>query len=527
MRHFLLVLFSIAFVSLTGQPTQITFGSPENEENYPMIRLPNGEYVLAGCTKSAGFGGKDVLVTRTTSQGNIIWSRQYGGAGDETAISVAQTPDGGFVIGGEGFSNDVNGDAFIFKIDASGVMQWWKEYGDGLYDITYSVYALADGNIVSAGLMETNAPFDYDAFLMKTDANGDTLWTKVIGVPGIDHAVNVIQTSDSGYIFCGKTLSYGQGVCDCWLVKTDANGDTLWTRTYGGVGWDESMDIIEQPNGYIVCGGSNSEGASNYDFILMQIDFNGNLVWVKQYGGSNVEDSYCVQEVPGEGYILAGYTETYSYTNSRGTDSANAFIVKTNYTGDTLWTMVYGGTLKEECFSVAVVPNTGYAFSGYSQSYGDSLQSYLFLTDSLGFTSCLERRVQPTIWIPAFVQGMYPYNVAGGYQVTAPVMSQMNASMNRTVNCTAPLSIESLTPDHAVIVFPNPSCSEVTVRASGTIKSVNVYSLNGNWVYGASTNATDQSSEWTIPPPDICGEYIVDIALENGATISEFVWFCR
>jgi hypothetical protein len=503
---------------LSAQPTQLTFGTAENEENYPMIRLANGDFILAGCTKNVGFGGKDVSVSRTDSAGVLIWSRQYGGAGDETAISVSQASDGGFVIGGESFSADPNGDAFIFKTDAAGTLLWWKEYGDGLYDITYSVLALSDGSLISAGLMEV-ATLDYDAFLMKTDASGDTLWTKVIGVPGIDHAVNVIQTSDAGFIFCGKTLSRGQGVCDCWLVKTDAAGDTLWTRTYGGIGWDESMDIIEQPNGYIVCGGTNSEGASDYDFFLMQTDLNGNLEWVKQYGGPSVEASYCVQEVPNEGYVIAGYTETYSYTNSRGTDSANAWIVKTGYTGDTAWSMVYGGNRKEECFSVAVVPG-GLAFAGYTQSFGDSLQAYLFFTDSAGYTFCVERRTQPDIWTPTFTEGSYPWNVHAGYAVSSPAVSQMNTGTNRMVNCTMPTSVNEVRTND-VVIYPNPSAGGITVRASAPIKMCCVRDIAGKTVPCDFTLTSMNEVHLITPLAE--GMYTLEIILENGSVMNQLL----
>jgi hypothetical protein len=513
--HLLLALGLLFSTLLLSQPTQLTFGSAQNEENYPMIRLANGDYVLAGCTNNPGFGGKDVLVTRTDSAGNVIWSRQYGGSGNETALSVAETADGGFVLGGESFSNDPNGDAFILKVDASGMMQWWKEYGDGLYDITYSMLGLADGSIISAGLLEV-APVDYDAFLMKTDANGDTLWTKVIGVPGIDHAVNVIQTSDSGFIFCGKTLSRGQGLCDCWLVKTDMNGDTLWTRTYGGAGWDESMDIIEQPNGYIVCGGTNSEGNSNYDFLLMQIDFSGNLVWVKQYGGYNVEASYCVQEVPNEGYVVGGYTETYSYTNSRGTDSANAWILKTNYTGDTSWTMVYGGNRKEECFSLAVVPDVGYAFAGYTQSFGDSLQAYLFHTDTAGYTGCFERRTSPVVHVPSFVQGNYAYNIRSGYAVTSPVMSQSNSTALRSVNCGSTLHEEVVSALTNCTIYPNPATDVVTIRTTSVMSACCLHDVRGKSL-GCTYAWGGSSDEIRMQLPVAAGIYTLQITFADGS----------
>lgn len=521
MRYFFSFCITLLSATLFAQPSQVTFGTAENEENYPMIRLSNGDFILAGCTKNAGFGGKDVLVTRTSANGNLIWSWQYGGSGDETALSISEAAGGGFIIGGESFSGDPNGDAFLLKIDGAGILQWWKDYGDNLYDITYSVSGLADGSIISAGLVEV-APLDYDAFLMKTDANGDTLWTRVIGLPGIEHAVNVIQTSDSGYIFCGKALGIGQGVCECWVVKTNSNGDTVWTRTYGGIGWDESMDIIEQPNGYIVCGGTNSEGASNYDFLLMHIDLSGNLVWVKQYGGQNVEASYCVQEVPNEGYVIAGYTETYSYTNSRGNDSANAFIVKTNYNGDTLWSMVYGGSLKEECFSIAHVPGTGYAFSGYTQSFGDSLQSYLFITDSAGYTGCLERRTAPVIFSPTFVQGSFAFNVNRGYAVTTPSVSQMNSSAASTVECTLPLQINDNTQKEAVLIYPNPvNTSSFTVHAGQNIAAVNVYAIHGQLISGTDTKTGSPVNVAIVSTPAVAGVYIVIITLEDGTVVKQ------
>jgi hypothetical protein len=321
----------------------------------------------------------------------------------------------------------------------------------------------------------------------------------------------VIQTSDSGYIFCGKTLSVGQGVCDCWIVKTDASGDTLWTKVIGGAGWDESMDIIEQSNGYIVCGGSNSEGFSNYDYILMNLDFQGNLVWVKQYGGVWVEDSYCVQEVPGEGYIFAGYTETYSPTNSRGTDSANAWIVKVNYVGDTLWSMVYGGTLKEECFSVAVIPNSGFAFAGYTGSFGDSLQAYLFITDTAGYTGCNERRTQPTVFSPAFVDASYSFNVSGGLTVSSPTMQGMNTGTQRTLNCGSPLNApEAISP---TLRFANPVVGNLILDADRPMDHISIFSINGTLV---SQENAENSLTFTAKVPQASGLYILQVVFEDG-----------
>lgn len=521
MNKFLLALFLLpGTLSYCQTPTQYTYGTPETEDNFPMLRLSNGDFMQAGSTKNTGFGGKDVLVNRIDAAGALIWSRQYGGSGDETAISIAQTPDGGFIVGGETFSNDPNGDAFIFKIDASGILQWWKNYGGAFYDITYSVFPLASGDIVAAGLMETST-LDYEAFLMKTDQNGDTLWTKIIGVPGIDHAVTVIQTSDLGYLFVGKTLSVGQGSCDCFIVKTDANGDTLWTSVIGGAGWDESMDVIEQPSGYVICGGTNSEGNSNYDFFLMKIDFTGNLMWVKQYGGQWVEASYCVEEIPGSGFLIAGYTETYSYSNNRGSDSANAWIVKTDYNGDTLWSQVIGGNLKEECFSAAIIPPDNIAVSGYTASYSDSTETYIYFTDAYGTSGCTDRRTAPTVFSPNFVQGNYSFSVDAGYAVTTPSMSQMACPTQRTTVC-IPTSIEDYFPPDGAEIFPNPvNTSAFTVRAELNIVRVNVYHMEGRVTIGNVIEPLQPTGTMTIPTPKSAGVYFVNVTLEDGTVVKQ------
>ncbi|HTF05935.1 MAG TPA: T9SS type A sorting domain-containing protein [Bacteroidia bacterium] len=517
MRHLLLFLTALVNFSLSAQSVQEVFGTPEKDESYPMIRLTNGDLVFAGNTLNPGFGGKDVLVTRTDSAGNILWSKQYGGSGDETVISLSVSSDGGILAGGESFSVDPNGQAFIFKLDGAGVLQWWKDYGGAFYDITYSVLGLADGSIISAGLMETSL-MDYDAFLMKTDANGDTLWTKIIGRAGIEHAVNVIQTADSGFIFCGKALGIGQGVCECWIVKTDMNGDTLWTSVIGGAGWDESMDILEMPGGYTICGGTNSEGFSNYDFFLMNIDLQGNLIWVKQYGGIWVEASYCLVEIPGEGYAIAGYTETYSYTNTRGNDSANAWIVKTDYTGDTLWSMVYGGNLKEECFSVVNLSGGRIAFSGYTGSFGDSLQVYVFMTDSAGYTGCNERRTHPTVFSPAFVRSNSSFYVLSGYAVSSPAMSQMNSSTQRTLNCGSPLAVEEEN-GKLELLFPNPAGNEFTVQTNQGIDYVVIYSINGEQV--SHSQSAQIVTNLVIPSPQTAGTYFVQVVFLDGTSATK------
>jgi hypothetical protein len=505
-----LIIFLSALTSAAQQGSQISFGTPDKDENYPMIQLSNGNFLFAGATTHQGAGGKDVLVTVTDSLGQIIWSKQYGGTGDETALSVCECSNGDLVLGGESFSADTDGDAFLFRVTSAGTLLWWKNYGGTLYDITYSVIEIPGGELVAAGLTEV-ALLDYDAFLFKTDASGNILWQNVIGRAGIEHAVNVIQTADNGFIFCGKALSVGQGYCDCWFVKTDSNGDTLWTSTVGGQGWDESMDIIEVPGGYVACGGSNSEGFSNYDYILMRIDSVGNLIWVKQYGGVNVEDSYCVKDIPGTGYALAGYTETFSYSNTRGSDSANAWVVLTDYNGDTLRNWVYGGNQKEECFSIEYLGGMRFAFSGYTASAGDSLQVYFYRTDSIGATGCNERPTQPHVLSPSFVTGHFSFNISQSVTTTSYSALTQNSGAVASVDCQTPLTIPE--PAVQLISFNNPATNTLEINSQVPVHTLEIYNSQGQLVQIHNAENNNAGSFHLSAPP---GLYILKFRLTDG-----------
>lgn len=483
-KYILLFTLICFYFSASSQVFQFHYGTAFDDDGFPMKKLPDGGFILAGSSKGNNAGGKDASLYRMNSLGQLQWSKQYGGSGDETVLFVERTNNGGYVACGETFSASANGDAFLFRTDSLGNLLWWKNYGGADYDINYSVAPLSDGGFILAGLTQSG-PADYDAFLIRTDSNGDTLWTKNYGGPGVDHAVQVIQTSDGGFIFCGKMLSYGAGSCDCWLVKTDANGNLQWTKTYGGAGWDESMDIVERPDGYAVCGGSNSTGAGNYDFMLFKTDLSGNLQWTKLYGGGNIEASYCIIDVPGKGYAFCGYTETFGPGHNRGTDSANVWLIQTDYNGDTIRSMAYGGTLKEECFALDRTNSGGFALAGYTGSFGDSLQAYLFTTDSTGFAGCNEKRSYPDVTIANFVSASYAITLPPGIPVStfAATTSALNAA--GTQLCGGPLSENEIPQtDFSIRVFPNPSHENISISFGNEIaEDLQIFDAYGNCVF--------------------------------------------
>jgi hypothetical protein len=466
------ILFVITvFLSqlISAQTFQVGYGSAYKEDAYALDVTSDNGFIISGSSFGNGTGGTDAMLIKTDSAGVMQWSKIYGGTGNELAIYVKAIPGGGYVFSGETFSADPSGDAFIARADANGNLLWWKNYGAPGYDIAYDIKPLPNGNFIVSGLVE-NITTSYDAFIMLADANGDSIWTRTFAAPGIEHAVKVIPTSDNGFLFCGKMFTYASvpGWSDNWLVKTDANGDTLWTTIIGGPVWEEAMDVIESNGGYVFCGGESSFGSGLYDVMLMKTDLNGNLLWSKSYGGAYIEDCYSIVEVPSGGYAIAGYTETFGPGNSRGTDSSNAFVIRTDFNGDTLWSMSYGGLLKEECFSIANSPDGGFALAGYTGSFGDSLNAYVFTTDSLGYSGCNERRAHPDVLTnSAYVQSRHSVAVLRGLNKTVPSITVSSPSAIRdSTLCVPPLGIAP-TNFSAGSAFPNPANENVTLQWNG------------------------------------------------------------
>jgi len=314
---------------------------------------------------------------------DILWYRIYGGNGSDYARSVEQTFDGGYVFAGNttSFGSDSN-DVYIVKTDSQGDTMWTRLYGGADYDAANSVHQTVDGGYIIAGDTRSFGAGDRDLYLMKTDSCGDTVWSHTYGHEGLDEGFCVQQTNDSGYIFSGWTEPFIGDLFDMYLVKTNGVGDTLWTRTYGGND-DRAAYSVEQTSdgGYIVAGCNPFYGGVEYDAYLVKTDSIGDTLWTRSYGGSETEGAIYAQQTSDEGYIVAGYTRSF------GAGLTDIWILKTDNNGDTLWTRTYGGSNQEGIASIRQIADGGYIILGNTSSYGaGGYDLYLIRTDSLGDT---------------------------------------------------------------------------------------------------------------------------------------------
>jgi len=259
---------------------------------------------------------------------------------------------------------------------------WTKTFGGPDADGAETVIQTIDGGFVFTGYTFSGSAGYSDVLLVKTDIDGVQIWSKIFGGTGWEYGYSVCQTaSDSGYIVAGYTTSSGEGSRDVYLVKTDSEGNELWTNTFGGTGLDVGMSVCETGNGsYFICGYTESSGAGEDDIFLVKADSGGNEVWTRAYGGSASERGNSIQRTSDGNFIIAGSTATYGYGNR------NAWLIKIDPEGETLWTGNFGQSDDfEQGNSIALTSDGGYVIAGSCDDHSTELHDmYLIKANSDG-----------------------------------------------------------------------------------------------------------------------------------------------
>jgi len=255
---------------------------------------------------------------------------------------------------------------------------WTREIGGGGWDMGWDVRQTDDLGFIIAGRTGTWGAGEYDFLLIKTDTLGVIEWLRSFGGPEDDIAYSVQQTNDGGYIMAGMTHSFGVGGGkDIWVIKTDATGDTLWSRTYGEQWPDEGYSIEQcDDGGYIIGGVTNSYGSWTDNAILIKIDGIGQVDWIETYGTGDDEGAYCARQTSDGGFILSGYHRPYPY------GPADVFAVRTTPFGEEIWSRFYDAGSSEQAEWVEPTNDGGFVFAGWSDpGYPDI---YILKTDISG-----------------------------------------------------------------------------------------------------------------------------------------------
>ncbi len=355
--------------------TKIFNGS--NGSGSSVRQSSEGGFIIAGITFTSGTGQGDVYLIKTDVSGNEIWEKTFGGSERDGGSSVQQTSDGGFIIAGYTFSYGAGSkDVYLIKTDASGNKIWEKTFGGSSDDCGYSLQQTSDSGFIIVGRTESFGAGQGDVHLIKTDASGNEIWEKTFGGSNVEYGYSVQQTSDGGFIIVGFTWSFGAGNTDIYLIKTDVNGNKIWEKTFGGSGYEFGYSVQQTlDDGFIISGSSDSFGVGSSDVYLIKTDATGNKIWDKTFGRSGYDNGVSIRETSDNGFIVVG--NTYSL-DSGVTD---IYLIKTDANGNKTWEKTFGAGDNNSAsgYSVEQTFDGGFAITGHL-----SADICLIKTDSEG-----------------------------------------------------------------------------------------------------------------------------------------------
>ena len=386
-RSLLSLFFFLSLLVSSAQSIQFkqSIGGPYPDYGYCARQTYDNGYIAVGSASSSTTGNADMFVVKTDSNGIVIWRKQFGSPNIEIARWVEETSDSSLII--VGYTNNTGGKGYdidLLKLDRWGEKIWEKMIGGPDWEFAYSVHPTTDGGYIIAGGTYSYGKGNEDAYLVKTDGNGDTLWTKTYGGGEDDEARSVKQTSDGGFILTGSTKSFADAIGDVYLIKTNASGDTVWTKTYGGAKADIANDVIECMDGnFALCGATESYHTKGPDFYLLKIQqIDGAPIWTSWDGRDTAYDA--LQSIV---ELKNGYLASIGIRYGAGGGGTDGYLFITDALGNWQDGPTYGTGGNDECYSVAKTRDNGFIICGNTDSTNFGYASpnlFLVKVDSTG-----------------------------------------------------------------------------------------------------------------------------------------------
>ena len=341
-------------------------GGASDDQGNAVIETSDNGIVVAGYSQSYTNGSRDISVYKYDSDGNKVWFKHFGGANDDEAYSIVELSDGSFVLTGYTSSITYGGkDVALYKLDSNGNKVWFKHFGGSGDEECRAIIQTSDGGFAATGYTSSTSGGDKDITLYKFDSDGNKQWFKYFGGSNDDEGYSLVQTNDGGYLVVGYTLSYTNGGKDVALYKLDSNGNVEWNKHLGGSNDEEGYSIcLTSDGGYLISGYTTTYTAGGRDVAVYKFDSSNNKEWFKHLGGANDEEGYVIQVTSTDnGFIVCGYTATYTMGQ---TDIA---LWKFNSSNNKEWFNHLGGSNYEEGFGLFQTSTGGYAVTGYTTSY--------------------------------------------------------------------------------------------------------------------------------------------------------------
>ena len=310
-----------------------TYGGSGGDEANSIQQTIDGGYIVTGSTASNNGdvsnnnGYIDAWILKLSTNGAIEWQKTYGGSAGDNLASIKQTTDNGYIAVGFAYSNngDVpnnqgNLDAWVIKIAANGNLEWSKTFGGSRQELMSDIQQTADGGYLMTGITVssngdvTNNHGNTDLWVIKLQANGNLAWQKTYGGSHTDYANCIQKTNDGHYIIAGETnssdgdISSAYGDLDAWVIKIDDLGNILQQTTVGTNGSESANSILQtHDNNLLITGHSQNNSSNISDIFVATLNTNCTLLWQRQIPQNiNRSSATAIFETSDCGYMLFG-----------------------------------------------------------------------------------------------------------------------------------------------------------------------------------------------------------------------------
>lgn len=489
------------------------YGGSDGEVGRCIQPTKDGGYIVVGNSGSKdgdvgkNAGDEDCWVLKLNNVGDTLWSKVLGGTKLDFAMSVEQTPDNGYLVAmqsssnnGDFSSNSGRYDLWMLKLDEDGTIIWKKRFGGSGDDVPRDILITNDNNYLIAGSSSSQNGGVWgnhgssDFWLLKLNQQGDTLWSRTYGGTGSDQAFSIQKTNDNGYLMVGQTDSKNgdvhgnHGGIDYWVIKLNFNGDTIWTKAFGGKDNDCGQTILQTKDGGIIVGGSSQSNngdvsghhgdSTKADIWIVKLNNSGVIQWQKSIGGTNNEALYgsllafsMIENAEG-GYTVASFTASNDGDVTSINGLNEAWLFKLNNVGVLQWQKSFGGPGSDMAYSIRQNNDGSLVLSGMAGSNGGDVTG---------------NHIGADFWVIKFF---------------------------------APAKNDVLLPINDVALYPNPASNFITMSNAPIGSHVKIMNSTGQIVYYTQI----QTNQQTINISDYkSGVYVIEVENTGTRSFNKFI----
>ena len=349
-----------------------TYGGEEAEGGRDVCCCPDGGFLIAGYTFSHGTGDADLLVVKTDEKGEMEWSNTFGGSGTEYGNACLCLPDGYLVAGYTSSFGSGGKDVYVIKLDGKGREIWSRTFGGPSWDVGTAICESGEGNFYVCGYTHSFGKGEEDVYLIKFDKDGNKHWSRTFGGDRLDMANSISLTEDNGLLIGATSGSFSNNT-DFYLIRLSDKGEELWSKTYAAEGqrghafdWCNKM-IGTRDGGAILTGYADNQDVM--DVHLIKTDAEGNQMWAKSFGNKPFYDfGNDILEMADGGYLVAGTTK--SILKDRKVYNNDVYLVTLDSSGNVLGEKSLGGAESDWAASAAITENGDVVVAGHTNSAG-------------------------------------------------------------------------------------------------------------------------------------------------------------